>query len=148
MSLSKIERGYFLRLFSRGGYVLDFSTADFDTFTMESVGVALVAHYCLSKGKSLNAFVEEAPARDADKLLLDLFEYYEAYLVDELEEGSSLYDRDQYKKILRPLSAYCCKRAHRPGPLYSEEEFGTALYQRIHAFADRYAVRVKGDQPD
>lgn len=108
MSLNKIEQGYFLRLFNRGGYVLDFTTADFDTFTMGSVGVALVSHYCLSKGKSLNAFIEEAPSQDADKLLLDLFEYYEAYLVDELEEGSSLFERERYKIYYdrcRPLAA-------------------------------------------
>ena len=30
-----IEKGGFLKLFNRGGYVLDFSTNDFDTFTME-----------------------------------------------------------------------------------------------------------------
>ena len=34
------EKGQFLKFFNCGGYVLDFSTADFDTFTMESVGVA------------------------------------------------------------------------------------------------------------
>ena len=32
---TKIEIGTFLRLFNRGGYVLDFSTNDFDNFTMD-----------------------------------------------------------------------------------------------------------------
>ncbi|WP_195420258.1 abortive infection family protein [Collinsella sp. D33t1_170424_A12] len=98
MSLSKVEQGYFLRLFNRGGYVLDFTTSDFDTFTMESVGVALVAHYHLSKGKSLNAFVQEASSNDVDRLLLDLFEYYEAHCADELEEGSLYLTKEECRK--------------------------------------------------
>ena len=51
MALSGIERGVFIKLFNRGGYVLDFSTSDFDTFTLESVGVALCEKYHLSKGR-------------------------------------------------------------------------------------------------
>ena len=37
--LTKVEVGTFLKLFNRGGYVLDFSTNDFDVFTMGSIGV-------------------------------------------------------------------------------------------------------------
>lgn len=48
MALSGLERGVFIKLFNRGGYVLDFSTSDFDTFTMGSVGVALCEKYHLS----------------------------------------------------------------------------------------------------
>ena len=44
MSISNIEIGTFLNFFNRGGYVLDFSTVDFDTFTHESIGVPLVRH--------------------------------------------------------------------------------------------------------
>lgn len=71
------EKGIFLKLFNRDGYVLDFSTADFDSFTMESVGVPLCAKYGLSKGKSLNAFANEASEDLSNKLLIDLLEYYE-----------------------------------------------------------------------
>lgn len=77
MALSGIERGVFIKLFNRGGYVLDFSTSDFDTFTLESVGVALCEKYHLSKGRSLNAYINEADENLADKLLFDLLEYYE-----------------------------------------------------------------------
>lgn len=35
------EKGTLLKLFNRIGYVLDFSTTDFDAFTMGSIGVAL-----------------------------------------------------------------------------------------------------------
>ena len=76
--MDKTEKGLFLRLFNRGGHVLDFTISDFDSFTMESVGVALCAKYGLSKGKSLNAFVNEATDDMSNKLLLDLLEYYES----------------------------------------------------------------------
>lgn len=75
--MNNTEKGLFLKLFNRGGYVLDFSTADFDTFTMESVGIALCSHYGLSKGKSLNAFINESTDDKSNKLLLDLLNYYE-----------------------------------------------------------------------
>lgn len=71
------EKGIFLKLFNRSGYVLDFNTADFDNFTMASVGVELCAQYKLSKGKSLSAFIKEASDELSNKLLLDLLEYYE-----------------------------------------------------------------------
>ena len=43
--LTNIEIGTFLKLFNRGGYVLDFTTNDFDVFTMESIGIALCNEY-------------------------------------------------------------------------------------------------------
>lgn len=75
--MTSIEKGGFLKLFNRGGYVLDFSTADFDAFTMNSVGVALCQRYRMSKGKSLNAYISAASDEDAYKLLSDLLVYYE-----------------------------------------------------------------------
>lgn len=71
------EKGTLLKLFNRIGYVLDFSTTDFDAFTMGSIGVALCDKYKLSKGKSLNAYIQEASDDDAYKLLSDLLDYYE-----------------------------------------------------------------------
>ena len=52
-TLSKIEVGTFLKLFNRGGYVLDFSTNDFDVFTLGSIGVALCDKYKMSILKAL-----------------------------------------------------------------------------------------------
>lgn len=40
---TKAEEGTFLMLFNRDGYVLNFSTNDFDVFTMNSIGEALCA---------------------------------------------------------------------------------------------------------
>lgn len=75
--LTNMEKGTMVKLFNRGGYVLDFSTPDFDAFTLDSVGVALCQKYGLSKGKSLIAYIEEAKPEDSYKLLSDLLEYYE-----------------------------------------------------------------------
>lgn len=68
-TLSKIEVGTFLKLFNRGGYVLDFSTNDFDVFTLGSIGVALCEKYKMSKGKSLTAYLNEASDGDVITLL-------------------------------------------------------------------------------
>lgn len=75
--MNKVEIGACAKLFERGGYVLDFSTADFDAFTMDSVGVALCGKYNMSKGKSLLAYLRDATIEDAKKLLSDLMLYYE-----------------------------------------------------------------------
>ena len=85
--LTKIEIGTFLKLFNRGGYVLDFSTNDFDIFTMDSIGVALCERYKMSKGKSLIAYINDASDNDAAKLLKDLLEYYEEHYEWEYNES-------------------------------------------------------------
>ena len=50
--------------------VLDFSTADFDAFTLSSIGVQLCSKYHLSKGKSLMAYIAEAPESNVLKFKL------------------------------------------------------------------------------
>lgn len=87
--MNKIEKEVFMKLFNRGGYVLDFSTYKFDEFTRESVGVALCSKYELSKGQSLNRFLEEAPIELSYKLLNDLLEYYELAYPDFEKEKNS-----------------------------------------------------------
>lgn len=94
--MNNTEKGVFLKLFNRGGYVLDFSTADFDTFTMESVGVALCSHYGLSKGKSLNAFINESTDDKSNKLLLDLLNYYESQYPNFEKERDGINDPYSY----------------------------------------------------
>lgn len=94
--LSQIEKGVFMKLFNRGGYVLNLSTNDFDVFTLESVGVALCETYKQSKGKSLMAYIGEASEDDTIKLLKDLLDYYEAhyeYEIENDEEFSKVYRR-------------------------------------------------------
>lgn len=75
--ISKKEEGAFLSLFNRNGYVLDFTTNEFDVFTTNSIGVALCSKYQSSKGKSLVAYLNQANDNDRTTLLKDLFQYYE-----------------------------------------------------------------------
>lgn len=77
MEMTNMEKGAFLKLFNRSGYVLDFTTPDFNAFTLDSVGVALCQKYQLSKGKSLIAYIDEASDDNVFKLLTDLLRYYE-----------------------------------------------------------------------
>lgn len=58
--LSNVEKSALVKLFNRNGYVLDFSTSDFDAFTLDSIGEALCEKYKMSKGRSLNAYISEA----------------------------------------------------------------------------------------
>lgn len=88
--MTQLEIGQFMHLFNRGGYVLNFSTGDFDTFTLQSVGVALCEKYGMSKGKSLLTFLNTADDKDKVKLISDLFEYYETeYESEYLEDNDS-----------------------------------------------------------
>lgn len=94
--MNNIEKGAFLKLFNRNGYVLNFSTNDFNCFTMESIGVPLCQKYGLSKGGSLTAYCSEATETDLIKLFSDLLEYYELHLLSSsYNEGeySNLYDK-------------------------------------------------------
>ena len=76
-SLTFSERRDFMALLNNGGYVLDFSSADFDAFTHEIVGVALIEKYQLSKGKSLEAYLEQGPRSDAIRLLEALLDEWD-----------------------------------------------------------------------
>ncbi len=112
--MTKREEGTFLMLFNRSGYVLNFSTNDFDVFTTNSIGEALCEKFGLSKGKSLTAYLNSASDEDRIKLLSDLFHYYEDNMAYEYNEnyeddaywGSSIsrYD-ERYAKIFKKCKA-------------------------------------------
>lgn len=76
-AITKREEGTFLMLFNRNGYVLNFSTNDFDVFTTNSIGEALCEKYGLSKGKSLTVYLNNTSDENRVRLLSDLFHYYE-----------------------------------------------------------------------
>lgn len=108
--ISNIEKGFFLKLFIRSGYVLNFSTNDFDTFTMESIGVPLCTRYQMSKGRSLTAYVNEASDMESIKIFSDLLEYYEAYYPNEIDCNESIYynqESMQKAKEYQGLHAKC-----------------------------------------
>lgn len=112
--ITKQEEGTFLMLFNRSGYVLNFSTNDFDVFTTNSIGEALCAKYGLSKGKSLTAYLNSASDANRVKLLADLFHHYEDTMEyeynkdfeDDLYWGSSIsrYD-ERYARIYQKCKA-------------------------------------------
>lgn len=91
--MNNIEKGAFLKLFNRNGYVLNFSTNSFNSFTMESIGVPLCQKYGLSKGASLTAYCSEATETDIIKLFSDLLEYYKLHLL------SSSYNDGEYSNL-------------------------------------------------
>lgn len=91
--ITKEEERTFLMLFIRNGYVLNFSTNDFDMFTINSIGEALCEKYGFSKGKSLTAYLNSASDKNRLKLLSDLFHYYEENMEYEYNEN---YEEDLY----------------------------------------------------
>ena len=102
-TLSWMERDPFIKLFNRGGYVLDFNDFRFDAFTQESVGVPLLTQYGLSKGKSLEKFANEAPRNVALKLFSDLMDYYEYDFIRQ-DDNDADYQR-LYKRCKEILSS-------------------------------------------
>lgn len=102
-TLSWMERDPFIKLFNRGGYVLDFNDFRFDAFTQESVGVSLLTQYGLSKGKSLEKFANEAPRNVALKLFSDLMDYYEYDFIRQ-DDNDADYQR-LYKRCKEILSS-------------------------------------------
>ncbi len=85
--MTRIEHGLFIKLFNRNGYVLDFNDVSYDAFTMSSIGEALKNKYNVSKGQSLIKYIGDTAVSDEhkDKLLSDLFEYYETLFTEQDE---------------------------------------------------------------
>lgn len=98
------EKELFFKLFNENGFVMDFTTAKFNLFTFNSIGIRLCEKYGLSKGKSLEAFCNEAQQEDVFKLLSDLMDYYVGYIsVKPREHQAVLYEK--CKEILQQEEA-------------------------------------------
>ena len=100
-------------LFNRNGYVLDFSSNDiFNAFTTASVGVALCNKYSTSKGKSLEAYTNDATDEDVEKLLSDLLSHYEENYKQEFtkeipDEDISECSKHKYNETYAQLYKKC-----------------------------------------
>lgn len=105
--LTFLEKEPFMRLFNRGGYVLDFSTERFDDFTLESVGLRLCERYRISKGRSLEKFVSEAPVNQVWKLFSDLLNYYENFCIQEDTESNEY--KNLYQRCKQIISSRTAK---------------------------------------
>ena len=127
-TLTQIEKGVFLKLFIRNGYVLDFSTNDFDVFTFESIGVALCEKYQMSKGKSLTAYVSQSSDEKTIKLFKDLLKYYEEnyeqeYKKDADEEFINYpYYKEAYSKLFEKCKSIIARVSNISTPLASNAE--------------------------
>ena len=162
--MTEIEKGYFLRLFNRGGYVLDFSTNDFDAFTLSSIGLALCQHYGLSKGASLTAYCGEADESSIVKLFSDLLEYYEAFCKDKpgeeknagvyekckevikRESGSIQLDAPAIIAVNRDYIASIASRANRDVD-NGEYDSGITKARTLLEEVFCYAIEAKGETP-
>lgn len=93
--MNKIQKQAMADFFNNDGYVLDFSDLDFNRFTQNSIGIPLKEHYGLSKAKSLASFIDEGDEDVVNKLLNDLFEYYElkGFYIKEDETTKETYNK-------------------------------------------------------
>lgn len=87
MKLTIQENVCLAKLFNKGGYVLDFSTAKFDAFTEGCIGIRLTERYGLSKGASFERFMSEQEAEIVVVLVENLLEY--AKISDESFESKN-----------------------------------------------------------
>lgn len=108
MAFTNIERRTLNCFFNLSGYVMDFSSVEFDDFTEESVDVPIVTKYDLSKAKSLAHFFKDANEKEGIKLLADLIEYYEtiysAKMENRQENGDFLQMKKYYQNVLEILN--------------------------------------------
>jgi len=107
MSLISIkDKHSFLTLYNRNGYVLDFSTDNFDRFTLKNVGVELCKKYKMSKGKSLESFADEENEEIVIKLFVDLFDYYEAKSIYKMDRENSYELFLKYNELKKIIDKY------------------------------------------
>lgn len=84
-TLSNRELSLLSSFFNQGGYVLDFSDFSFKEFALDSVG-EVVKEDGLSKGKSFDKYIRNAPDGKAKKFIADLLQHY---------EDSTKFDKDK-----------------------------------------------------
>jgi|LGVE01.1.fsa_nt_gb hypothetical protein len=126
--LNYLEKNCINQLFNQSGYVLNFSTLEFDRFTCDSIGIPLCEHYGLSKGKSLNAFIDDGENMKIAKLLDDLLNYYLVKYKDNESENEN--------------SISVCRQAIRR--LYGGEEFHLLSEKLINVFnSDYIAAQIR-----
>lgn len=121
--MTEVEKGCFLKLLNRGGYVLDFTTPDFNAFTMDSIGVALCSKYGVSKGQSLSKYLQEGKEQDVQKLLFDFILHYEQEYPHFHDETG--YGRDDEEDIL--------------GFIDSKEPKYKKQYEKCKAIVEKYS---------
>ena len=97
-SLTAIEIEKLNRFFNSQGYVFDFSTGSFDDFTLRSIGIPLCEEIGLSKGQSLRTFFQNGEDALVKRLLKDLIEYYDTFIINDEDRKK---DDDLYKQCIQ-----------------------------------------------
>lgn len=101
------ERCNFVDLLNESGYVLNFNSEQFSQFTKEITGVDLQERYGMSKGKSLEAFLADAPRNLSIPLLQGLMkEWDRTRRADADDKGIELADLcwQQLNKLIASLN--------------------------------------------
>ncbi|MDZ5760354.1 abortive infection family protein [Carnobacterium maltaromaticum] len=83
--LSGVDKRVLSKMFNDDGYVMDFTTDQFDEFTNYYVGFGICEKYGLSKGKSLEFFFEKEDTKLTVILLKALIDYHDS-VYDDLEK--------------------------------------------------------------
>ena len=165
--MTLVERELFKGHFNCGGYVLNFTTAEFDSFTARVVGIPLCRNYGLSKGKSLGRYLDEASDVEAAKLCKALLDYEESCFPSEtlsaegkeqIRKMRSIVDNNlDVNHVLDPIEASIKKR----GPEYiralsvrAKEDFKNDSFDSTLTKARTileesfcYAIEVRGETP-
>lgn len=114
----------FINLLNEGGYVLDFTNYEFGEFTREATGINLLEEYGLSKGKSLEAFLRQAPRSSSLRLLKAL-----------MREWGKARKSDADDKTIELASA-CCQQLHELEAALTDEGGGERL--KLAGFTSEY----------
>lgn len=124
-SLAAREKSLIKREFNRNGYVLDFSNSSFDSFTLDSIGIAVQSHYELSKGASLECFFDDADDCSAGKLLHDLVQYRKDGILFSMDTADSR-EQTLLEECERIASRLCSPNSNvRHVELLKQSTFGT-----------------------
>ncbi|MCR5493468.1 MAG: serine/threonine protein kinase [Streptococcus sp.] len=135
------DKNIIKKFFNDGGYVLDFSNRTFDEFTYHSIGVKIQERYGLSKGKSFEAFIDEATDEEIIKLVTDLLTYYND-LPDDSPEKSDIKNK-QADKIKEKINCYASKEMVKVNEIFLTEGGFADIYLQNHS--QRIVKRLKNE---
>lgn len=99
--MNAVERSFFKKHFNKNGYVLDFTNSAFDNFTTQIVGFPIQRRYGHSKGKSLDAFFDEAAEGDVVKLGKALLDYEELHIPSGCRSDESIEESRKLRQIIK-----------------------------------------------
>ena len=103
--MDNMDRLLIANFFNDGGWVLDFNSQNLSNFSLTSIGID-IKDPDLSKGKSLNYFLQNASANKVLKLTRDLIKYFDNIYEDRKAYLASEDRQRKYKKITKIIKKY------------------------------------------